>query len=120
MRTLGDINADMLTGPSVDRIFGPVIAAGVSRYTRDHLYSRLEVAFYRAELDDYSVAGCERIIAKLKERCASMRALGLRAHWSYDTNRHLGLLIALEAEKQNLARARTCDGVPLITTGEAA
>ena len=43
-------------------------------------------------------------IARLKRALRSQRRLGLAGHWSYDLNRHLGLLQALKAE---LARSRT-------------
>ena len=43
-------------------------------------------------------------IARLKRALRSQRKLGKAGHWSYDLNRHFGLLQALKAER---ARART-------------
>jgi hypothetical protein len=42
-------------------------------------------------------------IARLKRALRSQRQLGKAGHWSYDLNRHFGLLQALKAER---ARAR--------------
>ena len=42
-------------------------------------------------------------IARLKRALRSQRQLGRAGHWSYDLNRHFGLLQALKAER---ARAR--------------
>jgi hypothetical protein len=42
-------------------------------------------------------------IARLKRALRSQRRLGKAGHWSYDLNRHFGLLQALKAER---ARAR--------------
>ena len=42
-------------------------------------------------------------IARLKSALRSQRQLGKAGHWSYDLNRHFGLLQALKAER---ARAR--------------
>lgn len=42
-------------------------------------------------------------IARLKRALRSQRRLGRAGHWSYDLNRHFGLLQALKAE---LARSR--------------
>ena len=42
-------------------------------------------------------------IARLKRALRSQRQLGRAGHWSYDLNRHFGLLQALKAET---ARAR--------------
>jgi hypothetical protein len=44
-----------------------------------------------------------QIIARLKRALRSQRRLGKAGHWSYDLNRHFGLLQALKAER---ARAR--------------
>ncbi len=44
-------------------------------------------------------------IARLKRALRSQRQLGRGGHWSYDLNRHFGLLQALKAERAR-ARAR--------------
>jgi hypothetical protein len=45
-------------------------------------------------------------IARLKRALRSQRQLGRAGHWSYDLNRHFGLLQALKAERAR-ARAQT-------------
>ena len=49
--------------------------------------------------------GIKHIIDVLERRCAGQRALAERGHWSYDTQRHLGLLGAPAGEREALAVA---------------
>jgi hypothetical protein len=50
-------------------------------------------------------------IARLKRALRSQRQLGRGGHWSYDLNRHFGLLQALKAERARaLAQTRAAAG----------
>ena len=44
-----------------------------------------------------------RIVLKLARALRVERARGRAGHWTYDLNRHIGLLQALKAEQERLA-----------------
>ena len=44
------------------------------------------------------------IVLKLARALRTERARGRAGHWTYDLNRHIGLLQALKAEQERLAR----------------
>jgi hypothetical protein len=46
-----------------------------------------------------------RIVLKLARALRTERARGRAGHWTYDLNRHMGLLQALKAEQERLAAA---------------
>ncbi|MFW6028494.1 MAG: DUF6477 family protein [bacterium] len=66
-----------------------LIEKGAGRYERDRHLDRL----LGGHADDPATA-----IARLKRALRSQRRLGRAGHWSYDLNRHFGLLQALKAE----------------------
>jgi hypothetical protein len=45
-------------------------------------------------------------IARLKRALRSQRQLGRAGHWSYDLNRHFGLLQALKAELARVSKSQ--------------
>jgi hypothetical protein len=63
------------------------------------------VSLFQHELTDFSIDGIKHIIDVLERRCAGQRLLAERGHWSYDPQRHLGLLGVLAAEREALAVA---------------
>ena len=71
-----------------------LIDKGAGRYEPNRHLDRL----LGGHADDPAAA-----IARLKRALRSQRRLGRAGHWSYDLNRHFGLLQALKAE---VARAR--------------
>lgn len=75
------------------RIFGPMVDAGASAYA------------------DESLEGRQRILAKLRRALRAERRRALAGHWSYDLNRHLGLLSAYKGELGAL-RARRRETQP--------
>ena len=81
-RTHGRKCADRLT----QFVFAPMIAADVAAYARARDLPKL-TALSPHELADGSIAGTERIAAKLASLARAQHALGLRGHWSYDLNR---------------------------------
>jgi hypothetical protein len=44
-----------------------------------------------------------RIVLKLARAIRNERARGSAGHWTYDLNRHVGLMQALKAEQERLA-----------------
>lgn len=72
-----------------------LIEKGAGRYDRDrHLDRLLGGAGIWSDMNDPAAT-----IARLKRALRSQRRLGRAGHWSYDLNRHLGLVQALKAER---------------------
>jgi hypothetical protein len=78
-----------------------LIDKGATRYDCNQHLDRLLGGYS----DIWSAAASEpaATIARLKRALRSQRQLGRAGHWSYDLNRHFGLLQALKAE---LSRSR--------------
>ena len=94
--------ADPATQPrSRIRAMRLIIDKGACRYDRDRHLDRLLGGY--AGLRSGAAGDPALIIAKLKRALRSQRQMGRAGHWSYDLNRHFGLLQALKAE---LARSR--------------
>jgi hypothetical protein len=79
-----------------------VIDSGREAYER----SRMLVRLLPVGPDD--MAGAEpqttrRIVLKLARAIRIERARGRAGHWTYDLNRHVGLMQALKAEQERLA-----------------
>ncbi len=95
-----------MTGPATQpqsriRAMRLLIDKGACRYDRDRHLVRLLGG--NSELWREAEGDPALNIAKLKRALRSQRQLGRAGHWSYDLNRHFGLLQALKAE---LAHAR--------------
>ena len=88
------------------RIFGPLAEAGAAAYSRARDLPKL-IALWPHEFDDHSPEGCRRVLAKLRSALRTERRRALSGHWSYDLNRHLGLLSAYKAELRSLSRLET-------------
>lgn len=98
------------------RVFGPMIAAGVASYSRARDLPKL-LTLPPEEIEDDGASATERIVMKLAARTRAQALLGRRRHWSYDLNRHLALLTALKAERAHLAHLRNvAELAQLITT----
>lgn len=80
-----------------------LIDKGAGRYDPDRHLDRLlgGHGIWSPATDDPA-----QTIARLKRALRSQRQLGRAGHWSYDLNRHFGLLQALKAERAR-ARAET-------------
>jgi len=83
------------------RAMRSLIDKGAERYDRDRHLDRLLGGY--AEVWREPASDPALTIARLKRALRSQRQLGRAGHWSYDLNRHFGLLQALNAE---LARSR--------------
>ena len=87
------------------RLFGAVAEAGARSYCRSRDLPSL-VALWPQELEDMSQAGIVFVLGKLRRALRAERNRGLRGHWSYDLNRHIGLLSAYKRELVQLREAR--------------
>jgi hypothetical protein len=87
------------------RAFDPMIDAGAAVYQRARDLPKL-VALWPRELADESPEGRRLVLAKLRRALRAERRRGLAGHWSYDLNRHLGLLSAYKGEIAALNRSR--------------
>lgn len=87
------------------KAFGPMIDAGASAYLRTRDLPKL-IALWPRELGDFTEPGQLKLLAKLRSALRAERRRGLAGHWSYDLNRHLGLLSAYKAELAALRALR--------------
>jgi len=90
----------------VKSIFGTAVAAGAATYVRSRDLPRL-LALWPHELDDESQQGRLHLLAKLRRALRTERRRARAAHWSYDLNRHLGLLSAYKGELVDLESSRS-------------
>jgi hypothetical protein len=82
-----------------------MVAAGSAAYLRSRDLPKL-TALWPHELDDESQKGMLRVLAKLRRALRAERSRTLAGHWSYDLNRHLGLLSAYKGELAALRASR--------------
>ncbi len=87
------------------RIFATMTAAGASVYARARDLPRL-IALWPHELADESAEGCRHVLAKLRRALRAERRRATSGHWSYDLNRHLGLVSAYKGELARLKAIR--------------
>jgi hypothetical protein len=90
------------------RIFGPLAEAGAAAYSRARDLPKL-IALWPHELDDHTLQGCLLVLAKLRSALRTERQRARSGHWSYDLNRHLGLLGELKAQPTCTRRGRDAD-----------
>ena len=64
------------------------------------------IALWPHELADQSPEGILLILSKLRRALSAERRRGLAGHWSYELNRHLGLMTAYKAELGLMRRAK--------------
>ena len=92
-------------GLTARRVLGPIAEAGAAAYARARDLPKL-IALWPQELDDESPEGCRRILAKLRSALRAECRRALSCHWSYDLNRHVGLLSAYKGEMAWLSRLK--------------
>ena len=85
------------------RVFDPMAEAGAAAYLRSRDLPRL-IPLWPHELSDLSPVGYRRVLAKLRSALRAERRRALSGHWSYDLNRHVGLLSAYKGELADLSR----------------
>ncbi len=60
------------------------------------------LGLWPSEVEDYSIAGTEALIARLRKALRAERRRGQAGEWTYDVNRHMRLLKALKRETEFL------------------
>lgn len=86
------------------RLFGRSVAASATAYERARDLPRL-LALWPHDIEDWTEAGRLHLLARLRRALRAERRRARTGHWSYDLNRHLGLLSAYKGELANLAPA---------------
>ncbi|MGV1013465.1 MAG: hypothetical protein ACOYB4_00690 [Methyloceanibacter sp.] len=87
-------------------VFVTMAEAGASSYLRARDLPKL-IALWPRELADESLEGRLYVLGKLRHALRAERRRALSGHWSYDLNRHLGLLSAYKAEFARLSPSRS-------------
>ncbi len=81
-----------------------------SRYDRAWDLPRL-LAVWPRDLEDLSIPGRERMLARLKQALRAERQRGVAGHWTYDVSRHAQLIAAFRVEAAELAAQRMAGGL---------
>ena len=81
------------------------VEAGARFYERGRMLGRL-VPVGLGSAPEAEPARTRRIVALLARELRAERALGRAGHWTYDINRHIGLMQAYKAETAGLAALR--------------
>ncbi len=80
-----------------------VIARGCASYDRSHMLPRV-LPLAPSDISGPEPETTRRIVLKLARALRTERARGRAGHWTYDLNRHVGLVQALKAEQERLAQ----------------
>jgi hypothetical protein len=86
-----------------------VTAPGDPAYERQRLLPRL-VPIGPDELADATPRGRRRVLYRLARALRCERARGRAGHWTYDLDRHLGLIQAYRAERAALDAEAASEG----------
>jgi hypothetical protein len=86
------------------RTIDGVINAGCETYDRGRMLVRL-LPVGPDDILGHDPETTRRIVLKLARALRTERARGRAGHWTYDLNRHVGLVQALKAEEERLAAA---------------
>jgi Family of unknown function (DUF6477) len=92
-------------------VFDTMSQAGADCYLRARDLPRL-VALWPHELLDQSPEGGLHILSKLRRALRAERRRGRAGHWSYELNRHVGLLSAYRGELALLRRTSSLSHKP--------
>jgi hypothetical protein len=84
------------------RAVDAVIANGRESYERSRMLVRL-LPVGPDEITGAEPETTRRLVLKLARALRAERARGRAGHWTYDLNRHIGLVQALKAEEERLA-----------------
>jgi hypothetical protein len=91
------------SGASRPRMFAAMVEVEARAYVRDRDLPGL-IALWPQELADQSQKGSLLILSKLRRALRGERRRAYAGHWSYDLNRHLGLMSAYRGELARLNR----------------
>jgi hypothetical protein len=86
------------------RAMDGLINAGRETYDRGRMLVRL-LPVGPDDILGHEPETTRRIVLKLARALRTERARGRAGHWTYDLNRHVGLVQALKAEEERLAAA---------------
>jgi hypothetical protein len=86
------------------RTIDGVVNTGRETYDRGRMLVRL-LPVGPDDIFGHEPETTRRIVMKLARALRTERARGRAGHWTYDLNRHLGLMQALKAEEERLAPA---------------
>lgn len=78
------------------------VREAASAYDRQRHLSRI-VPLSPETIADTSLQGTKRIVERLEETSRGLAQAGSARHWTYDTNRHITVLGALQSERATLA-----------------
>ena len=100
-----------------------MVDAGSGCYLRARDLPSL-IALWPHELADESPEGSLLILSKLRRALRAERRRAVAGHWSYELNRHLGLMTAYKAELGSMRRVklrlrRTAPGAARSTSAAA-
>ena len=84
------------------RAVDAVITDGSDAYDRGRMLPRV-LPIGPDEMAGVEPETTRRILLKLARALRAERSRGRAGHWTYDLNRHIGLLQALKAEQERLA-----------------
>ena len=84
------------------RAVDAVVANGCASYERGRMLPRL-LPVAPADIIGGEPETTRRILLKLARALRVERARGRAGHWTYDLNRHIGLMQAMKAEQERLA-----------------
>ena len=85
------------------RAVDSVIIDGSKAYDRGRMLPRV-LPVGPDEITGAEPETTRRIVLKLARALRAERARGRAGHWTYDLNRHMGLLQAMKAEQERLAQ----------------
>jgi len=94
---------DAEPGAPTPDIFMAMVEVEARAYVRDRDLPGL-IALWPRELADQSPEGSLLILSKLRRALRAERRRARAGHWSYDLNRHLGLMGAHKGELARLNR----------------
>ena len=91
-----------------------MLETGAACYRREVMLPRL-LPIVAKELADSSEENTKKLCLRLVAALRRERGLGRAGHWTYDLNRHIGLLQAYRAERTRLERYRKIPGRKMMT-----
>ena len=95
-------------------MFTAMVEVEARTYARDRDLAGL-IALWPQELADQSQKGRLLILSKLRRALRAERRRAHAGHWSYDLNRHLGLMSAYKGELARLNRTGRADAAQPIS-----
>lgn len=96
-----DDRAPRRGGAGEPRLRESVVRAGMASWVRERMLPRL-IPLSASEIADLSPKGRLRVLSALLRALRGERARGRAGHWTYDLDRHIGLVQAVAAERASV------------------